>query len=68
MMRDLDSLPVAAPAWTAAQPGGPHVLAGGRNLAQATENAKAGELNLESADPARIRKDVIALGEPVKVE
>ncbi len=53
-------------AWTAAQPGVTHVLAGGRNLAQVTENAKAGELNLETADLARIRKDVIALGEPVK--
>jgi hypothetical protein len=37
-----------------------------RNLAQVAENAKAGELNLETADLARIRKDVIALGEPVK--
>jgi methylglyoxal reductase len=53
-------------AWTAAQPGVTHVLAGGRNLAQVTENAKAGELNLETVDVARIRKDVIALGEPVK--
>ncbi|MBE0542644.1 MAG: aldo/keto reductase [Verrucomicrobia bacterium] len=52
-------------AWTAAQPGVTHVLAGGRNIAQVTENAKAGELNLEAADLARIRKDVIALGEPV---
>ncbi len=53
-------------AWTAAQPGVTHVLAGGRNLAQVTENAKAGELNLETADLVRIRKDVMALGEPVK--
>jgi len=53
-------------AWTAAQPGVTHVLAGGRNIAQVTENAKAGELNLETADLARIRKDVIALGEPTK--
>ena len=53
-------------AWTAAQSGVTHVLAGGRNLAQVTENAKAAELNLEAADLARIRKDVIALGEPVK--
>jgi methylglyoxal reductase len=53
-------------AWTAAQPGVTHVLAGGRNIAQVTENAKAGELNLETADLARIRKDVIALGEPAK--
>jgi len=53
-------------AWTAAQPGVTHVLAGGRNLAQVTENAKAGELNLETADLTRIRKDVMALGEPGK--
>jgi methylglyoxal reductase len=53
-------------AWTAAQPGVTHVLAGGRNLQQVTENAKAGEMNLEPADLARIREDVIALGEPVQ--
>ena len=53
-------------AWTAAQPGVTHVLVGGRTLAQATENAQGGELNLETADLARIRQDVIALGEPVK--
>jgi methylglyoxal reductase len=53
-------------AWTAAQPGVTHVLAGGRNLQQVTENAKAGELKLAPADIKRIREDVIALGEPVK--
>jgi methylglyoxal reductase len=53
-------------AWTAAQPGVTHVLAGGRNLAQVTENAKAGEVNLRPEDLARIRRDVLALGEPVK--
>ncbi len=53
-------------AWTAAQPGVTHVLAGGRNIGQVAENAKAGELNLETADLARIRNDVIGLGEPVK--
>lgn len=52
-------------AWTAAQPGVTHVLAGGRNVQQVTENAKAGELNLEPADLARIRQEVVALGEPV---
>ena len=51
-------------AWTAAQPGVTHVLAGGRNLAQVTENAKADELKLALADIKRIREDVIALGEP----
>ncbi len=53
-------------AWSAAQHGVTHVLAGGRNIAQVTENAKAGELTLDAADLARIREDVIALGEPAK--
>jgi len=51
-------------AWTAAQPGVTHVLAGGRNLQQVTENAKAGDLKLAPADIKRIREDVIALGKP----
>lgn len=54
--------------WTAAQPGVTHVLAGKRNLAHVTQNAKAGELNLEIADVARIRKDVIALGETLNTK
>jgi methylglyoxal reductase len=53
-------------AWTAAQPGVTHVLAGGRNLQQVTENARAGDLALAAADLARMRRDVEALGEPVK--
>lgn len=53
-------------AWTAAQPGVTHVLAGGRNVAQVTENARGGELTLEPADLQRIRADVEALGEPVR--
>lgn len=53
-------------AWTAAQPGVTHVLCGTRNLAQLNDNAKAGDLVLEPADLERIRKDVIALGEPQK--
>jgi len=53
-------------AWTAAQPGVTHVLAGGRNLAQVTDNAKAADLNLESTDLTRIRNDVLALGDPAK--
>jgi methylglyoxal reductase len=53
-------------AWTAAQAGVTHVLAGGRNLAQVTENAGAGELTLAAEDLARVREDVIALGEPVQ--
>ena len=53
-------------AWTAAQPGITHVLAGGRNIAQVADNAKAAGLNLEAVDLARIRHDVHALGEPAK--
>ena len=53
-------------AWTAAQPGVTHVLAGTRNLTQLSENAKAGELDLQPTDLMRIRKDVAALGEPIK--
>ena len=53
-------------AWTAAQPGVTHVLAGGRNLAQVADNAKAADLNLEPTDLTRIRHDVLALGEPAK--
>ena len=53
-------------AWTAAQPGVTHVLAGRRNLAQVTDNAKAADLNLESTDLTRIRNDVLALGDPAK--
>ena len=43
-------------AWTAAQPGVTHVLAGGRNITQVTENARAGELNLEQADLEHLRR------------
>ena len=51
-------------AWTAAQPGVTHVLAGARNEAQLKENARAGHLTLEAADLQRIRDDVEALGKP----
>ena len=40
-------------AWTAAQPGVTHVLAGGRNSRQVSENAAAGALKLESSDIQR---------------
>ncbi len=53
-------------AWTAAQPGVTHVLAGGRNFQQVSENVLAGELDLEAADVERIRRELVALGEPVK--
>jgi methylglyoxal reductase len=51
-------------AWTAAQPGVSHVLAGGRIVLQVTENVRDGELKLAPADIKRIREDVVALGEP----
>ncbi len=53
-------------AWTVAQPGVTHVLAGGRNLQQVTENAAAGELGLEPDDIKRMRDDVVRLGEPAR--
>jgi methylglyoxal reductase len=53
-------------AWTAAQPGVTHVLAGCRNQQQLADNIKAGDLAIEPADLARIRGDVVALGEPRK--
>ena len=53
-------------AWTAAQPGVTHVLAGGRTVQHVIENAKAGDLKLAPADLKRIREDVLALGEPAK--
>jgi methylglyoxal reductase len=53
-------------AWTTAQNGVTHVLAGGRNVSQVKDNAKAGSLLLDADDISRICRDVIALGEPVK--
>ena len=51
-------------AWTAAQPGVTHVLAGGRTEAQVAENVRAAALVLEPADLKRMRQNVIALGVP----
>ncbi|MBN2508561.1 MAG: aldo/keto reductase [Verrucomicrobia bacterium] len=51
-------------AWTAAQTGVTHVLCGTRNPAQLRENLGAADLALEPDDLARIRHDVVALGEP----
>lgn len=53
-------------AWTAAQPGVTHVLAGARTEAQLRDNARAGELVLAAPDLDRMRRDVVALGEPAK--
>jgi methylglyoxal reductase len=52
-------------AWTAAQHGVTHVLAGARTEAQMLENARAADLGLEGADLERMRRDVEALGDPV---
>lgn len=51
-------------AWTFSQPGVTHVLCGARRVDQALENAKAGDLDIETADLERMRNDIIALGEP----
>ena len=51
-------------AWTVAQPGVTHALIGGRTVAQVQENARGGELTLEPAEAARMRRDVLALGAP----
>lgn len=58
------SLAQLAIAWTAAQAGVTHVLCGTRTVAQAKQNAAAGALVLEDGDLARIRADVVALGDP----
>lgn len=51
-------------AWTIAQPGITVALVGARKAAHAAENAGAGELRLDEATLARMRRDVEALGEP----
>ena len=51
-------------AWTAAQPGVTHVLAGARTEQQVRDNARAGDLLLEAAYLARIRREVEAIGTP----
>jgi len=53
-------------AWTAAQPGATHVLCGIRNRAQLRDNLGAARIALEPEDMARIRRDVVALGEPAR--
>ncbi|HEY3450469.1 MAG TPA: aldo/keto reductase [Myxococcales bacterium] len=52
-------------AWTVAQPGVTVALCGARKAANAVENAKAGDLELEAADRSRMRKDVEKLGAAV---
>ena len=52
-------------AWTVAQPGVTHALCGARTEEQALDNAKAGAIDLDPTDIARIRENALALGEPV---
>ncbi|MCP5528715.1 MAG: aldo/keto reductase [Verrucomicrobiales bacterium] len=51
-------------AWTLAQKGVTHVLAGARTETQLRENAGAGNLTIEAADLDRMRGDILRLGEP----
>ncbi len=51
-------------AWTVSQPGVTHALVGARTTVQAEDNAQAGNIELDPADVARIRSDVLALGDP----
>lgn len=51
-------------AWTIDQPGITFALCGGRKVRHIEENAKAAELKVEPGDLDRMRKEVIALGEP----
>ncbi len=54
-------------AWTAAQAGATHVLCGIRNVAQLRDNLGAARIKLDPADLARMRRDVLALGEPARL-
>jgi methylglyoxal reductase len=51
-------------AWTLAQPGVTHVLAGARKPHHIRETAAAADLELPAADLARITADLDALGDP----
>jgi methylglyoxal reductase len=52
-------------AWTLAQPGVTHVLAGARKLHHIRETAAAADLDISAADIDRITRDLDALGEPI---
>jgi methylglyoxal reductase len=52
-------------AWTVAQPGITFALCGARKVEHSTQNAAAGDLELEQQDIQRMRSDVETLGEPV---
>ena len=51
-------------AWTLAQPGVTHVLAGARKLHHIRETAAAADLEVPAADLARLTRDLDALGKP----
>jgi methylglyoxal reductase len=51
-------------AWTLAQPGVTHVLAGARKLHHIRETAAAAVLEIPAADIARMTRDLDAMGEP----
>ncbi|HOF42145.1 MAG TPA: aldo/keto reductase [Candidatus Hydrogenedentes bacterium] len=51
-------------AWTLGQPGVTHVLAGARKTSQIEENVAAADLDIASEDLDRMRRDIVALGEP----
>jgi methylglyoxal reductase len=51
-------------AWTLAQPGVTHVLAGARKSQHIMETAAAADLEIPAADLARLTRDLDALGEP----
>ena len=55
-------------AWTATQPGVTHVICGARHVEQAKENAAAGNLQLAPEGIQQMRRDVDALGEPIREE
>jgi methylglyoxal reductase len=51
-------------AWTLAQPGVTHVLAGARKIHHIRETAAAADLEIPAADLARITADLTSLGDP----
>lgn len=51
-------------AWTLAQPGVTHVLAGARKLHHIRETAAAADLEIPAAEIARMSRDLAAMGEP----
>ena len=51
-------------AWTIQQPGITFALCGARHPEQAEENAGAGHVTIAADDLARMRRDIIALGDP----